>query len=107
VRRTRTQIAPSLGSLIVWVVLVVSFIPLCRLLDSRFPTSYMGFQLLGIWLFGVLPVFAVLGAVSLFIARSDSILRQNSRARFVLVTSVIYLLVFIGFLLDYRCGGPF
>ena len=106
-RRTPTLIAPGIGLFIFWVVLVVSFIPLCRLLDSRFPTSYMGFQLLGVWLLGLVPAFVVLGVVSVVIARGEWIRRQNARARFVLITSAIYLLVFLGFLFDYRCGGPF
>jgi hypothetical protein len=67
----------------------------------------MGFQLLGIWLYGVIPVFTILGVVSIFIARSDSIVRRTSRTRILGISLAIYLLAFLGFLLDYRCGGPF
>jgi hypothetical protein len=64
----------------------------------------MGFQLLGIWLFGLLPVLSILGILTFVVGRYG---RPTSEWRFIGVTSLIYLLVFLAFLFDYRCGGPF
>jgi hypothetical protein len=106
-RTHKTLTAPGISLFLAWLVLLASFIPVCRLLDSHFPNSHMGFQLLGIWLFGLLPAFAILGVLTILLGRRNSISHQHPDSRFVGVASTIYVLVFLLFLLDYRCGGPF
>jgi len=103
----RLAAAPRTVSLAALALLNIAFVPLARFLDDRFPGPHMGFHLAGIWVMGLLPVSAGLAIATLVLTRRNTTVPGTSRGRFLSISLVIYLVIFLLFLFDYRCGGPF
>ena len=73
----QSRIAAVLVALGVGAVL---FIPAERLLDSLFPGNHMGFSLMGVWFWMVLPASVLLG-IALALAHRNAMRRGDEPAR--------------------------